>query len=396
MKINTRILKNIVITLVLLTIYNQVICSNLKEKTNLKQITDKNTTPPKTDDTDEGNRVPNFNIKTAMYVISRAYTQQFINSLVIIVLVNSSLARFQESKLEWLKQFPFFTGEFKDLNPEWFYMVGVTISFYMILNVFTPHIAVYIVFLIKIIQRCCDKCCSKNKLSSILTKEEYFDLYVGPEFSIGARYAQILTTIMVTMTLASGMPILYFCSFLFLLITYWIDKFMILRFYRTPPQMDLYISRMFTFYLYVGIMVHLCFGIWIYGNDLYFNSYESDIPFIQFFNKFLNHNISINSNTVFYQIYRRLIKPHNIIMSLFLISIILFLLFSTIILDIFSFLFCVKYWKCNCRNKQKFRKYEDLYESNFYFFIKYLRNTIEVFIFESHYPYVELYKIFIG
>jgi hypothetical protein len=314
-------------------------------------------------------------------IMIKTVIMQFINSLLIIVLVNARYEKFKESNIEWVKDFPFLTGDFDDLNPEWFYIVGNTIIFYMILNVFTPHIAVLTTYLIKIIKRSCDKSCARNKYSSILTKEDYLDLYVGPEFSIGARYAQILNTILVTMTLSSGMPFLYFCTFLFLIITYWVDKYMILRFYKTPPQMDLYISRMFGVYLYIGIIIHICLGIWIYGNDLYFNSYDSDIPFIQFFNKFLNNNISIkNDNTLLYQIYRRLIKPHNIFMSLFLIFIILYLLFSTIILDILGFIFCTRYWKCKYKTNQIFRKYDEIYESNLIIFS--FINLILFFLFD--------------
>jgi hypothetical protein len=75
MKISTRVLKNIIITIVIFAIYNQILCSsNLKENSNKKkQVTDKNSTPPK--DTTPSNDDPKFNIKTAIYVIQRAYTQ---------------------------------------------------------------------------------------------------------------------------------------------------------------------------------------------------------------------------------------------------------------------------------------------------------------------------------
>jgi len=218
-------------------------------------------------------------IKTAIF--------QFINSFLIIVLVNSSVDYFKNNSENWLKEFPFFTGNYTDLDPGWFYIVGVTITFYMILNIVTPHVAVYLMYLWKSMKRCCDRCCAKNKFSSILSKDDYLDLYVGPEFSAGIRYAQVLNTISIALTLSAGMPILYVCTFLFLFLTYWIDKLMILRFYRTPPQMDLSISRMFGLYIYIGVIIHLCFGIWTYGNEAYFNSYESNIPFIQFFNNLI-------------------------------------------------------------------------------------------------------------
>jgi hypothetical protein len=301
---------------------------------------------------------------------------QIINSLIIIVLVNTSVDYFKKSNQQILKEFPFFTGKYSDLSPEWFYIVGVTISFYMILNIVTPHVSGYLAYLMNKISRCYDRCCSKNKYSSYLTKEEYFELYVGPDFSVGERYAQILNTIFIAFTLSSGMPILYICTFLFLFLTYWIDKFMILRFYKTPPQMDLYLSKMFELYIYILVIIHLCFGIWIYGNNAYFDEHVSDIGFIRYFNDLINIQIKNfqeddpNFKTSFsFEIIRRMIKPHNIFMIIFLILVILYYLFSTIIIYVLKFILCTKYWKCEFNKKNKFKTYENIYESKFNFFL---------------------------
>jgi hypothetical protein len=308
-------------------------------------------------------------IKTAIF--------QIINSLIIIMLVNSSIDFFKSNKEEWLREFPFFTGKYSDLNPEWFYIVGVTITFYMILNIVTPHLSVYISYLIKKCKRCCNVCCSKNKYGSILTKEEYFDLYVGPEFSIGERYAQILNTLFIAFTLSSGMPILYVCTFLFLFLTYWLDKFMMLRYYKTPPQMDLYLSRMFEFYIYISVIIHLCFGIWTYGNDTYFDTHISDISFIRFFNDLISQQIKIlqEKDSTFqssfaFELLKRIIKPHNIFMSIFLVLVILYYFFSTVIIGIIKFALCTKYWRCRCERRSHFKKYEDIHNSKINFLLK--------------------------
>lgn len=80
MKINKTILKNIAICFVLLAFYNQISCSNLqKNKENSlanknKDISDPNATPPN----NNNNNTPTdekYNIKTAIYVITRGMTQ---------------------------------------------------------------------------------------------------------------------------------------------------------------------------------------------------------------------------------------------------------------------------------------------------------------------------------
>ena len=115
---------------------------------------------------------------------------------------------------------------------------------------------------------------------------------------------------------------------------------MVLRFYKTPPQMDLFLSRMFTFYIYIAVIVHLSFGIWTYGNDIYFATYVSSIPFFQTINEFIRQQITSSvdpSSTFWFEIEKRIVKPHNLIMTLFLVLIILYYLFSTIIFKNYIF-----------------------------------------------------------
>ena len=47
---------------------------------------------------------------------------------------------------------------------------------------------------------------------------------------------------------------------------------LVLRFYKKPPNFNPYINKIFNMIIVYGIIIHLCVGIWIYGNlDLILN-----------------------------------------------------------------------------------------------------------------------------
>jgi len=98
-----------------------------------------------------------------------------------------------------------------------------------------------------------------------ITQEEYEDMYSGPEFILQLRFAQVLSMIFVTMTYSSGLPILYLVAFLSLFITYWIDKFLMLRYFRVANQFTEANSRAVVNILPWAAVFHFIFGYMLYS-----------------------------------------------------------------------------------------------------------------------------------
>jgi hypothetical protein len=88
-------------------------------------------------------------------------------------------------------------------------------------------------------------------------------MYTGPEFSLDSRLAQIVAFIWVTLTYGTGMPMLFFLSAFNFTLIYFIDKYLLLRFYKNPTNYDeksvLYcVEKMkfaFGFHFLVGFMM---------------------------------------------------------------------------------------------------------------------------------------------
>jgi len=304
--------------------------------------------------------------------MTKSYILQLFNTAIVIVLVNSNI----KAVKDWYPDFPFFTGKYTDFDPGWYSDVGSTIFFYMILNIITPHIAPLISYTLTNIKRFFDRCCAINKISSKQTKNEFFDLYVGPEFSMGSRYAQILSTIFVVIIFSSGIPFLYVCCFLFFVITYWVDKFMILRFYKTPPHTCLFVSKLFNQIVLFGIIIHLCVGIWIYGNKEIFVNVNSSFLgiFSNLLIKYLNYE---TSGGISLGIREKLIMPHNLLMTIVLAVFTLWFLWTLLFKNIFKYLCCIKFCNCRCKFKRKnLVKNDELLESKIFFLINYTLNIL--------------------
>ena len=101
-------------------------------------------------------------------------------------------------------------------------------------------------------------------------------MYVGPEFSLDARLAQIVAFTWTTFTYSSGLPIMYIITAVNFSIIYWIDKTLLLRFYRTPKNYDELSINFSLGQLYYAFLFHFVIGSLVYSNDQILTSSSDD------------------------------------------------------------------------------------------------------------------------
>ncbi len=91
----------------------------------------------------------------------------------------------------------------------------------------------------------------------------------GFDFDPEVRYPQILNTLFVSMWFGGGMPIVILLAAVAFLITYYLDKLLILKFYnkRKAEMLDGSIVRFATKLLPIAIIFHLTVTIYIYGSN---------------------------------------------------------------------------------------------------------------------------------
>ena len=77
-----------------------------------------------------------------------------------------------------------------------------------------------------------------DRKSSQLLQADYEALYLGPEFTLEARLAQIIAFIWVTFMFNHVLPLIIPIAMVNFFCMYWIDKLLLLRFYRIPKNFD--------------------------------------------------------------------------------------------------------------------------------------------------------------
>lgn len=260
---------------------------------------------------------------------------QFANTGMLLVLVNMKIENIHET----IPDFPFFAGNYDDMDPSWYENVGVMILISMIVNIVTPHITSLLLMLFNYCLRCYDSGCTCGLKTKKEKKKDYYSLYTGSKFEMDSRYATILSTFYIVLLFAPGMPLLYICFFLFIVLTYIIDKYLVTQFYRMPPKYDLHIIDMFLDFTFFGIILHFFFAIWVYGNPYLLVDYS-------FTDAEKNHNPNhlkplLNKNESFWTVvFERLTLTHNLPLLMAVLFIIITKLIYVFLLHPLKTLFC--------------------------------------------------------
>lgn len=120
-------------------------------------------------------------------------------------------------------------------------------------------------------------CCSHVMIISIAagfryTQDELNASYIGPQFRLNHRYAQILVNFYVCWMYSISMPIMPIIGAIIFYVSYWMDKFLFCNFYRIPPMYTDELGKMSTKLVGYSVVVHLCMSIWMLGNREIFRS----------------------------------------------------------------------------------------------------------------------------
>jgi hypothetical protein len=110
---------------------------------------------------------------------------------------------------------------------------------------------------------------SDNKKSRKAIQAEYENINTGSVFDLDYRLAQIAVVVMHTFMFSVGLPILFLLAAMNFTMMYWMDKYLILRIYKTPVQYDhkpinftLKLMRWsFLFHFFIGFYMITCDGI---------------------------------------------------------------------------------------------------------------------------------------
>ena len=138
-----------------------------------------------------------------------------------------------------------FNGIYIKFSVEWYRNSGSALILTAILTIFTVSFGKWIFIAFDMCKRCCDRGgdCFNEKKTKKLTQEAYEDVNMGRPIDFVMRYNVMINSLFLTMMFSSGMPILYPIAAVYTIISYWVDKYMILRHYRKSPSFDSQVSE---------------------------------------------------------------------------------------------------------------------------------------------------------
>ena len=260
-----------------------------------------------------------FVIVTSILMIFLKWGEEAINSILIIILtqiINLGsgliLHKFTEfekytskskeifsdiSKYFWLNflisMTIFFRKDnlyiFSYIEVEKYFILNQVIIMNMVYSIFTSQASPLLFYILNILKRFSDSKYENGKTTKLQDKKEYNELYVGPEFPFEERYSKILLNLCITLYYGTNCPILYFLFVGYLIVTFLVDKYLMINYYRKPPLYGSLLSKKMLQYLFLGVILYF-YGL----------VYHLSNPYI-FDNQLLKDIISVKAYTYRYQ-----------------------------------------------------------------------------------------------
>ena len=162
---------------------------------------------------------------------------------------------------------------FSYLEMENYYILNKIIIINIIYSIVTSQISPLFFYIFNLVKRYLDSKCNNGKTTKTKDKIKYEELYVGPDFPFEERYAKILVNLSICLLHGTNCPIIYAFFVCFLLITFLVDKFLMINYYKIPPFYGSILSKKILNYFFFSVLLYfygLVYNIsnpYIFGNQ---------------------------------------------------------------------------------------------------------------------------------
>jgi hypothetical protein len=155
---------------------------------------------------------------------------------------------------------------------DWYSTVGVTIILVQLGDIVNCHIDIFL----KYWSYRRMKANAEKDPTIALTQEDLNKMFVGPEFEFAFNYAQLLSTLFVTLTFSTGIPLLYPIAAMNFITYYFVEKYMFIHLYKIPPHFNTVLGRRATGVIPIALLIHISVAIWMLSNKSIFTNAISD------------------------------------------------------------------------------------------------------------------------
>lgn len=185
-------------------------------------------------------------------------------------------------------------GWYIDFNSQWYNRFGSQIIVTFIVEIGVPHLTPLIAYVFFACWRKCDRRCTKDKrVTKQLIQSSYEWLYTGPEYVWDTRLAQVVCLMWVTFQYSVCLPIVVFFTLINFIGMYWVDKWLLLRFHRTPKNYDAKPVERVLYLVRFTIIFHFIFGLLVLSNEDIITNKMEFWPQIQKINTFMQEKLRL-------------------------------------------------------------------------------------------------------
>ena len=170
-------------------------------------------------------------------------------------------------KINYDLPLPILQGHYPEFSVEWYRLVGSSLCVQMALECLNTHgenlaYETWYAFL-----RWRDRHWTRDsRKTRKLTQQEYEQINTGSELDMAGRYSDLMVVTYIVMFYGSGMPVMYPLAFCYFFITFWVDKFLILKCHRKPKIADDTMMTKSLNYYGFAVLLHLLGGALMYSN----------------------------------------------------------------------------------------------------------------------------------
>ena len=188
---------------------------------------------------------------------------EYINTAFVVYIIYSRILGW--SLVEFInnlfgKELIKIEGFVTDVNRNWYPQIGSKIIMPILIAIFVPHVTDYFKTVLM-------SCFKSIKARNAKNTNKYVKQMEPEEFILEIKYNNVLKNIFVVFTFSTGLPLLNLFLFGSLLLSYWIHKYIVLRYSKKPPLYSSDIIKMVTNMIPYALIVHMLFGIYFLSNE---------------------------------------------------------------------------------------------------------------------------------
>ena len=142
----------------------------------------------------------------------------------------------------------------------------------MIWSIMTSQLSTILFYVFNILKRFSDSKYNNGRTTELKNKLKYENIYVGPEFPFAERYAKILVNLSLCLLYGANCPIIFVFFILFLLVTFLVDKYLVIYYYKKPPFYGSFLPKVILNYVSLGIFLFMYGLLYNHSNPYLFNN----------------------------------------------------------------------------------------------------------------------------